>query len=227
MRAAATASLTNCSSGRSLADGPPSPSQDAHQQARPVAREGPRSRLCDGRGARFRVALARGRPHPALRAGQRQGPSFLPVSLHDSRAQILIRDGHRAQGTFSQRHAILADQGSERVAVPLQSLGSRPLPSASASSSGKVGTFEVVNSPLSEYAVVGFEQGVAWVSPRLLPIWEAQVRALSLCHRSPPCAPWLSTDSLYILSTQFGDFHNTAQVRAHDLLFLRPHEPLL
>ncbi|GJN90432.1 hypothetical protein Rhopal_003443-T1 [Rhodotorula paludigena] len=102
----------------------------------------------------------------------------------------LLLDGYHVRlcgqdsgrGTFSQRHAILADQASERVAVPLQSLTSTPPPSAG--SSVQPGIFEVVNSPLSEYAVVGFEQGVAWVSPKTLPIWEAQ----------------------------FGDFHNTAQV---------------
>ncbi|GAA6060666.1 hypothetical protein JCM10212_001222 [Sporobolomyces blumeae] len=86
------------------------------------------------------------------------------------------------RGTFSQRHAILADQNSERTVVPLQTLATDPIASSSAKS--EVGTFEVVNSPLSEYAVVGFEQGVGWVSPKLLPLWEAQ----------------------------FGDFHNTAQV---------------
>jgi len=76
------------------------------------------------------------------------------------------------QGTFSQRHAIFADQNSEQTAVPLQTLASDP--PTSVKDTSKIGTFEVVNSPLSEYAVVGFEQGVAWVSPALLPIWEAQ-----------------------------------------------------
>ncbi|GAA5912410.1 hypothetical protein JCM8208_005161 [Rhodotorula glutinis] len=108
--------------------------------------------------------------------------AFGSLLIEGNHIRLCGQDSGR--GTFSQRHAILADQASERVAVPLQSLGSRPLGSSSTSSSGRVGTFEVVNSPLSEYAVVGFEQGVAWVSPRLLPIWEAQ----------------------------FGDFHNTAQV---------------
>lgn len=56
--------------------------------------------------------------------------------------------------------------------MPLQTLATNPPPSAK--DVDKIGTFEVVNSPLSEYAVVGFEQGVAWVSPSLLPIWEAQ-----------------------------------------------------
>lgn len=82
------------------------------------------------------------------------------------------------QGTFSQRHAILADQTSERVAVPLQTLTSSP-PSSS-SSSIQPGTIEFVNSPLSEYAPLSFEQGLAYVSPKLLPLWEAQVRPFSL-----------------------------------------------
>ena len=76
------------------------------------------------------------------------------------------------QGTFSQRHAILTDQKSERAVVPLETLRSSP---PSGANSKTVGAFEVVNSSLSEYAVVGFEQGVAWVTPKLLPIWEAQV----------------------------------------------------
>lgn len=82
-----------------------------------------------------------------------------------------------AQGTFSQRHAILTDQQSERAVVPLQTLKSTP--PSSYSGKAACGTFEVVNSPLSEYAVVGFEQGVAWVTPKLLPLWEAQVRMCS------------------------------------------------
>ncbi|GAA6054713.1 hypothetical protein JCM3770_000044 [Rhodotorula araucariae] len=104
--------------------------------------------------------------------------AFGSLLLEGSHIRLCGQDSGR--GTFSQRHAVLADQASERVAVPLQTLTTAP-PDGHA---GEVGTFEVVNSPLSEYAVVGFEQGVAWVSPRLLPIWEAQ----------------------------FGDFHNTAQV---------------
>ncbi|TNY20770.1 dehydrogenase E1 and transketolase domain-containing protein 1 [Rhodotorula diobovata] len=108
--------------------------------------------------------------------------AFGSLLLEGSHIRLCGQDSGR--GTFSQRHAILADQASERVAVPLQTLTNRLPASAAAAKAGEVGTFEVVNSPLSEYAVVGFEQGVAWVSPKLLPIWEAQ----------------------------FGDFHNTAQV---------------
>lgn len=101
------------------------------------------------------------------------------------------------KGTFSQRHAILTDQNSDRLHAPLQSLTSRPI-----GKEGKAGTFEVVNSPLSEYAVVGFEQGVGWVSPNILPMWEAQVSLdCSRCTLLKLSGP-----------DQFGDFHNTAQV---------------
>lgn len=112
-----------------------------------------------------------------MRARQWAGASlFRPLSLRRATRARTDRRATHAQGTFSQRHAILADQASERVAVPLQTLTNRPPASAAGAKAGEVGTFEVVNSPLSEYAVVGFEQGVAWVSPKLLPIWEAQVR---------------------------------------------------
>lgn len=65
--------------------------------------------------------------------------------------------------------------------MPLQTLRSSP---PSGAESNTVGTFEVVNSSLSEYAVVGFEQGVAWVTPKLLPIWEAQVSCSALVERA-------------------------------------------
>lgn len=70
-----------------------------------------------------------------------------------------------SQGTFSQRHAVMSDQESVATTVPLEAL----------TKNEGAGTIEVVNSPLSEYAVIGFEQGLAWVSPKMLPIWEAQV----------------------------------------------------
>ncbi|CCM02167.1 uncharacterized protein FIBRA_04245 [Fibroporia radiculosa] len=66
------------------------------------------------------------------------------------------------RGTFSQRHAMLVDQASEDVIVPLNSV---------LDSSGKL---ELANSSLSELAVLGFEYGVSWEKPDILPIWEAQ-----------------------------------------------------
>ncbi|TDL25298.1 dehydrogenase E1 and transketolase domain-containing protein 1 [Rickenella mellea] len=76
------------------------------------------------------------------------------------------------RGTFSQRHAMLVDQNTEGVIVPLNA----NLPPR--------GRLELANSSLSEMAVLGFEYGMSWESPDLLPIWEAQ----------------------------FGDFFNGAQV---------------
>ncbi|OBA23509.1 2-oxoglutarate dehydrogenase, E1 component [Metschnikowia bicuspidata var. bicuspidata NRRL YB-4993] len=76
------------------------------------------------------------------------------------------------RGTFSQRHSVLHDQNSERVHTPLKHL------------SEEQGAFDISNSSLSEYGVMGFEYGYSLFSPDALVQWEAQ----------------------------FGDFANTAQV---------------
>ncbi|PWA01136.1 hypothetical protein BB558_002789 [Smittium angustum] len=83
----------------------------------------------------------------------------------------LMAEGHPVRisgedvgrGTFSQRHAMLVCQKTEKVEIPLNNL---PYPGAS--------KLEVANSNLSELAVVGFECGVSWESPNSLIIWEAQ-----------------------------------------------------
>jgi 2-oxoglutarate dehydrogenase E1 component len=66
------------------------------------------------------------------------------------------------RGTFSQRHAALWEARTGERYVPLQHL-----PTARAS-------FEVHNSPLSEYAALGFEYGYAVTAPDALVLWEAQ-----------------------------------------------------
>ncbi|MBI1868581.1 MAG: 2-oxoglutarate dehydrogenase E1 component [Methylocystis sp.] len=66
------------------------------------------------------------------------------------------------RGTFSQRHAVLFDQENEARYVPLEHLG------------GEQGRFEVVNSMLSEEAVLGFEYGYSLAEPDTLVLWEAQ-----------------------------------------------------
>ncbi|RYD51657.1 MAG: 2-oxoglutarate dehydrogenase E1 component [Sphingomonadales bacterium] len=99
------------------------------------------------------------------------------------------------RGTFSQRHAVWVDQTDERKYVPLQTIPH--------------GNFEVLDSPLSEYGVLGFEYGYAGADPKTLVLWEAQ----------------------------FGDFANGAQImidqfiasgeakwlRANGLVMLLPH----
>lgn len=66
------------------------------------------------------------------------------------------------RGTFSQRHAVLVDQANEKKLIPFSSL------------SEKQGKFEVINSPLSEFAVLGYEYGYSIETPKTLNIWEAQ-----------------------------------------------------
>ncbi|MEO6093175.1 MAG: 2-oxoglutarate dehydrogenase E1 component [Novosphingobium sp.] len=99
------------------------------------------------------------------------------------------------RGTFSQRHAVWVDQNDEHKYVPLSTLPH--------------GRFEVHDSPLSEYGVLGFEYGYAGADPKSLVLWEAQ----------------------------FGDFANGAQIiidqyiaageakwlRANGLVLLLPH----
>jgi 2-oxoglutarate dehydrogenase E1 component len=64
------------------------------------------------------------------------------------------------RGTFSQRHAVWVDQTDEHKFVPLATLPH--------------GRFEVHDSPLSEYGVLGFEYGYASADPKTLVLWEAQ-----------------------------------------------------
>ncbi|MBD2841457.1 2-oxoglutarate dehydrogenase E1 component [Erythrobacter rubeus] len=99
------------------------------------------------------------------------------------------------RGTFSQRHAVWVDQDDESKYIPLNTLPH--------------GKFEVHDSTLSEYGVLGFEYGFAMADPKTLVLWEAQ----------------------------FGDFANGAQImidqyiasgevkwlRANGLVMLLPH----
>ncbi len=66
------------------------------------------------------------------------------------------------RGTFSNRHAMLHDQRTGETYAPIQHI-----PDATAS-------IEIYNSPLSEYACLGFEYGYAVAAPDALVLWEAQ-----------------------------------------------------
>jgi 2-oxoglutarate dehydrogenase E1 component len=66
------------------------------------------------------------------------------------------------RGTFSHRHAVLIDQQNEDKYIPLSNIryGQAPI--------------EVIDSPLSEFGVLGFEYGYAQAEPHALVLWEAQ-----------------------------------------------------
>jgi len=101
------------------------------------------------------------------------------------------------RGTFSHRHAVLTLEDSEEEYVPLANISDQQAP------------FDIYNSHLSEYGVLGFEYGYAMANPNALTIWEAQ----------------------------FGDFFNGAQIvvdqyiasaetkwqRENGLVMLLPH----
>jgi 2-oxoglutarate dehydrogenase E1 component len=66
------------------------------------------------------------------------------------------------RGTFSHRHAVLVDQETEERYVPINHVRGGQAP------------FDIIDSPLSEAAVVGFEYGYSLADPMTLVIWEAQ-----------------------------------------------------
>ncbi|UYN95744.1 MAG: 2-oxoglutarate dehydrogenase E1 component [Enhydrobacter sp.] len=66
------------------------------------------------------------------------------------------------RGTFSQRHSVLVDQSNEAKYVPLNNIGE-----------GQA-HLEVIDSPLSEAGVLGFEYGYSLAEPNALVLWEAQ-----------------------------------------------------
>ena len=66
------------------------------------------------------------------------------------------------RGTFSQRHSGIVDQTSEERYMPLNNLG------------GDMAHYEVIDSALSEEAVLGFEYGYALTDPNTMVMWEAQ-----------------------------------------------------
>jgi 2-oxoglutarate dehydrogenase E1 component len=66
------------------------------------------------------------------------------------------------RGTFSQRHAVLVDQQTEDKYIPLNHIRDGQAP------------FEVIDSPLSEMGVLGFDYGFSLAEPNSLVCWEAQ-----------------------------------------------------
>lgn len=125
------------------------------------------------------------------------GESLAFASIVNEGIPIRLSGQDSGRGTFSQRHAVVTDTESGSIYVPVTSVEK------------EAGLFQVFNSSLSEYAVLGFEYGYALMRPDALVLWEAQ----------------------------FGDFANNAQSiidlyiaageakwrRANGLVMLLPH----
>jgi 2-oxoglutarate dehydrogenase E1 component len=92
--------------------------------------------------------------------GQAEALAFASLVVEGIPVRITGQDTER--GTFSHRHAVLHDVNTGATYTPMQHLDE-----ASAS-------FEIHNSPLSEYACVGFEYGYSAAAPEALVLWEAQ-----------------------------------------------------
>lgn len=113
----------------------------------------------------------------------------------------LLCEGHHVRlsgqdvgrGTFTQRHAALFDYHTGQRWVGLQSLGA----------------FELINSPLSEMAVLGFEHGFSTTSPHSLAIWEAQFGDFA--------------NGAQIIIDQFIASAQTKWLRMSGLVMLLPH----
>ena len=92
--------------------------------------------------------------------GQAESLAFAGLLVEGIPIRLTGQDTER--GTFSHRHLVLHDANTGERFTPMQHLEA-----ASAS-------FEVHNSPLSEYAAVGFEYGYSIAAPEALVLWEAQ-----------------------------------------------------
>jgi 2-oxoglutarate dehydrogenase E1 component len=92
--------------------------------------------------------------------GQAEALAFASLLVEGIPIRLTGQDTER--GTFSHRHAVLHDVNTGEAYTPLQHLD------------GASASFEIYNSPLSEYACVGFEYGYSVAAPDALVLWEAQ-----------------------------------------------------
>jgi 2-oxoglutarate dehydrogenase E1 component len=92
--------------------------------------------------------------------GQAESLAFASLLVDGIPVRLTGQDSQR--GTFSQRHLVLHDAETGETYTPMQHLREQ------------TASFEVYNSPLSEYACMGFEYGYSAAAPEALVLWEAQ-----------------------------------------------------
>ena len=92
--------------------------------------------------------------------GTAENMAFGSLLLEGNPIRMSGQDVRR--GTFSHRHAAIIDQENDEAHLPMNNMVE-----------GQA-LAEIVNSPLSEFAVLGFEYGYSLAEPNSLTIWEAQ-----------------------------------------------------
>jgi 2-oxoglutarate dehydrogenase E1 component len=92
--------------------------------------------------------------------GQAEALAFASLLVEGIPIRLTGQDTER--GTFSHRHAVLHDAQTGETFTPLQNL------------EDQTASFEIYNSPLSEYACLGFEYGYSVAAPEAIVLWEAQ-----------------------------------------------------
>lgn len=108
-----------------------------------------------------RLTMVQGDPKEA-RIDWGMGEHLAFASLLNEKIHVRLSGQDVRRGTFSHRHALLVDQVKDQRYFPLSHLSETQAP------------FDVYNSPLSEYAVLGFDFGYSVAYPNSLVIWEAQ-----------------------------------------------------
>src|SRR5713226_4431512 len=99
-------------------------------------------------------------PEGGIDWGQAESLAFSSILADGTPIRLTGQDTER--GTFSHRHAVLHDEQSGEIYVPLQHLSQARAP------------FAIFNSPLTESAALGFEYGYSVHAPDVLVLWEAQ-----------------------------------------------------